>query len=237
LTADVTCYSFYANKTITTGEGGMATLQDAELAARIRSMSLHGLSHDAWNRYTSSGSWDYQIIAPGYKYNMTDIAASLGLHQLARAEELRQARAALARQYNAAFAELEEIETPAEPPDRIHAWHLYPLKLRLTHLEIERNRFIEELKQAGVGCSVHWRPLHLHPYYREQFGWQPGDLPVASAVWQRLVSLPLFPGMRAEETAHVINTVQNICARHQRRPATVSQPKANGMAVNRASLG
>jgi len=215
-TAAVSCFSFYANKTITTGEGGMAVTHDAELAERMRLMSLHGLSHDAWERYSGGGSWDYKIIAPGYKYNLTDIAASLGIHQLARAEEMRQEREGIARRYLEALGGVEEIELPLEDVDRIHSWHLFPIKLRLERLAINRNVFIEELKQAGVGCSVHWRPLHLHPYYRETFGWRPEDFPVATAMWERLVSLPIFPGMRDNEIEHVIRTVKGLCAHHAR---------------------
>jgi dTDP-4-amino-4,6-dideoxygalactose transaminase len=216
-TAEVSCFSFYANKTITTGEGGMATTNDAQLAERMRLMSLHGLSHDAWERYSGGGSWDYRIIAPGYKYNLTDIAAAIGIHQLARAEEMRREREEIASFYFDALARVEEIELPPTNANRVHAWHLFPIKLNLERLSIDRNAFVEELKGAGVGCSVHWRPLHLHPYYRETFGWTPEDFPVATAVWERLVSLPIFPGMREEELAHVVNTVRDICARRRKK--------------------
>ena len=176
----VVCFSFYANKTITTGEGGMAVTGNAELAQRMRLMSLHGLSQDAWERYSGGSSWDYRIIAPGFKYNLTDIAAAIGIHQLARAEEMRREREGIARFYLEAFADVDEIELPPEDANRIHAWHLFPIKLRLERLSIDRNQFIEELKKAGVGCSVHWRPLHLHPYYQETFGWREEDFPVAT---------------------------------------------------------
>lgn len=215
-TAAVTCYSFYANKTITTGEGGMAVTDDVELADRMRMMSLHGLSHDAWNRYSKDGSWDYQIVAPGYKYNLTDIAAAIGIHQLARADQMREEREVIARRYLGAMADLEEIELPREDPDRIHSWHLFPIRLRSENLAIDRNRFIEELKQSGIGCSVHWRPLHMHPYYREVFGWQPEDNPSATSIWERLVSLPIFPGMRDEEVETVISSIRRLCARYAR---------------------
>jgi perosamine synthetase len=213
----VTCFSFYANKTITTGEGGMAVTSDAGLAERMRLMSLHGLSRDAWERYSGGGSWDYKIIAPGYKYNLTDIAAAIGIHQLARAGQMRQRREEIALRYIEALAEVAEIELPPEDANRIHSWHLFPIKLNLRRLSISRNHFIEELKQAGVGCSVHWRPLHLHPYYQKTFGWQPNDFPVATAMWERLISLPIFPGMLEEEVRHVINTMKTLCARHARR--------------------
>jgi len=211
-TADVSCFSFYANKTITTGEGGMAVTDITEVANRIRMMSLHGLTHDAWSRYSEGGSWDYKIGAPGFKYNLTDIAAAIGIHQLARSEQMRRERESIAEQYMDQLSDLPEIELPLDDPDRIHAWHLFPLRLRLDRLSVDRNAFIEALKGAGIGCSVHWRPLHLHPYYLETFAWRAKDLPVASAVWKRLVSLPIFPGMREEEIAHVIRTIRTLCA-------------------------
>jgi dTDP-4-amino-4,6-dideoxygalactose transaminase len=213
-TADVTCFSFYANKTITTGEGGMAVTADEKLADRMRLMSLHGLSHDAWGRYTGGGSWDYKIMAPGFKYNLTDIAAAIGIHQLARAEEMRREREAIAALYAEAFSDIAAIELPAVCVNRIHSWHLFPIRLRLDLLKIDRNQFIEELKRAGVGCSVHWRPLHLHPYYEETFGWRAEDFPVATSEWQRVISLPIFPGMRTDEIDHVVETVRTLCGVH-----------------------
>ena len=213
-TTTISCFSFYANKTITTGEGGMAVTHDAALAERMRLMSLHGLSRDAWERYSGGGSWDYRIIAPGYKYNLTDIAAGIGIHQLARAEKMRLEREDIAHRYLRALGDVEEVELPAEDANRIHAWHLFPIRLRLERLSINRNVFIEKLKEAGVGCSVHWRPLHLHPYYQETFGWRAEDFPVATALWERLISLPLFPGMRDDELEHVTRTVRSLCAQH-----------------------
>ena len=173
-TAAVTCFSFYANKTITTGEGGMAVTDDDQLAERMRQMSLHGLSHDAWKRYGGNSAWDYRIVAAGFKYNLTDIAAAIGIRQLRRAEEMRRQREAIARDFRRALADAEQIELPPEPPDRIHSWHLFPIRLKLDRLAIDRNAFIEEIRRRGVGCSVHWRPLHLHPYYEETFGWRAG---------------------------------------------------------------
>ena len=214
-TSAVSCFSFYANKTITTGEGGMATTADPELASRIRLMALHGLSHDAWGRYSGGGKWDYRILAPGFKYNLTDVAAAIGIHQLARAEAMRLAREAVAEAFFEAFADVDEIELPARDPNRIHSWHLFPIRLRLDGLAIDRNAFIDELKASGVGCSVHWRPLHLHPYYLETFGWKGEDLPVATRVWERLISLPLFPGMRDDEIGHVVETVRELCRSHR----------------------
>ena len=212
-TAAVTCFSFYANKTMTTGEGGMAVTGDDDLAQRMRQMSLHGLSHDAWNRYAGSGSWDYRIVAPGYKYNLTDIAAAIGIHQLERAEAMRLDREMLAYRYFEAFADVPQIELPPNPADRIHSWHLFPIRLRLDQLSVDRNTFFSLLREGGIGCSVHWRPLHLHPYY-ESFGWKPADLPVATAQWERLITLPLFPGMQDEEQDLVVDTVRQLCSRH-----------------------
>jgi dTDP-4-amino-4,6-dideoxygalactose transaminase len=212
----VTCYSFYANKTITTGEGGMAVTSNAKLADRIRLMSLHGLSADAWGRYSSNGSWDYKIVAPGYKYNLTDIAAAIGIHQLGRAEAMRREREDIALRYRDALGSVEQIELPAGHANRIESWHLFAIRLRLKTLTINRDEFITQLKRAGVGCSVHWRPLHLHPYYQKTFGWRAQDFPVATAQWKRLVSLPIFPGMQEHEIEHVISTVKRICKRHAR---------------------
>ncbi|MGD9722109.1 MAG: DegT/DnrJ/EryC1/StrS family aminotransferase [Pirellulales bacterium] len=214
-TAAVTCFSFYANKTITTGEGGMAVTSDPALADRMRMMSLHGLSHDAWERYSGGRSWDYQIVEAGYKYNMTDIAAAIGVHQLERAEAMREKREALAHAYFAEMADIAEIELPARDENRVHSWHLFPIRLRPERLSIDRNAFIDELRANGVGCSVHWRPLHLHPYYRERFGWRSEDFPVATALWERVVSLPLYPDMLAAEREYVVAVVRALCSRNR----------------------
>jgi perosamine synthetase len=228
-TARVTCFSFYANKTITTGEGGMAVTDEPALADRMRLMSLHGLSHDAWGRY-AGGAWDYRILAPGYKYNLTDVAAAVGIHQLARAEEMRRRREAIAAQYRDALGGVEEIELPPTGCDRVHAWHLFPIRLRTDRLGLPRDAFMEQLKQAGIGCSVHWRPLHLHPYYEERFGWRPDDLPAATALWERLISLPIFPGMLTAQVKYVAEKVRRLCARYRtgrrRRRARANVPGA-----------
>ncbi len=210
-TADVSCFSFYANKTITTGEGGMAVTDREDLAERIRLMSLHGLSKDAWARYSGEGSWDYLIVAPGYKYNLTDVAAALGRGQLARAAELRARREALALRYLEELARVEEIELPPEAEDRLHSWHLFPIRLRLERLSSDRNGFVEALRAEGIAFSVHWRPLHLHPYYEQTFGWTRESLPTATAVWERLVTLPLFPTMTPDELSRVVAVVARLC--------------------------
>jgi perosamine synthetase len=210
-TAAVTCYSFYANKTITTGEGGMAVTNNEIIAERIRLMSLHGLSRDAWKRFTEDGDWDYRIITPGYKYNLTDIAAAIGIHQLARAEELRERREQIAEFYLREFAELKEIGLPPTDKDRIHSWHLFPIRLKLEDLSIDRNDFIEKLKRSGIECSVHWRPLHMHPLYGKRYGWREKHLPNATKMWSQLVSLPIFPSMTASEIDQVVKVVKDIC--------------------------
>ena len=220
-TADVTCFSFYANKTITTGEGGMAVTDDPALAERIRLMSLHGLSNDAWARYSGGRAWDYRILAPGFKYNLTDVAAALGLVQLGRAEAMRAARARIAGLYREGLAGVEEVELPPVPENRIHAWHLFPIRLRLDRLAVDRNHVIDALRDDGIGCSVHWRPLHLHPYYADSYGWRPEDLPVATREWERLVSLPLFPGMTDDEVETVMRTLRALFLRN-RRPSAVA---------------
>ncbi len=216
-TSTITCYSFYANKTITTGEGGMAVTHDNELSEQMRLMSLHGLSRDAWKRYTKGGTWDYRIVAPGYKYNLTDIASAIGIHQLARAEEMREQRERIALIYLDAFSEIEEFELPPDDENRIHSWHLFPLRLKTERLSISRNEFIEELKARNVGYSVHWRPLHLHPFYSSSFGWEPKHLPNATQMWPRIVSLPIFPGMADAEIERVIEVVKEICRIHSKR--------------------
>ena len=210
----VGCYSFYANKCITTGEGGMAVTDEENLARRIRLMSLHGMNNDAWKRFTQKGSWFYEIIAPGFKYNMTDIAASIGIHQLKRAEDFRQSRQSIAERYTKTFRKHSGLETPAHNlQTRIHSWHLYHPRLNLEVLAIDRNQFIDELKERGVLCSVHWMPLHLHPYYRQTFGLGEGLFPVAEHEWSRLVSLPIFPSMSDEEIDYVLEVVDQVINR------------------------
>jgi len=220
--ADVACFSFYANKTITTGEGGMATTADPALERTIRSLSLHGMSRDAWARFRAGGSWDYAITAAGFKYNMTDVAAALGLRQLARADRFRSQRAAIASRYNAALADLEEVEVPRERADRQHAWHLYPLRLRLDHLATGRDEFIRTLAARGVGTSVHWRPLHMQPFYAERYGYREEEFPVAFREWRRLVSLPIFPGLSDADVDHVVTAVRDAVAEGRKRRFAVA---------------
>jgi perosamine synthetase len=209
-TAEQTCFSFYANKTMTTGEGGMLVTNDEGLASRVRCMSLHGLSGSAWTRFAAGGNWDYQIIAPGFKYNLTDIAAAIGRAQLKKAASLRDGRARVVGAYQARLGDLEELELPASRPDRQHAWHLYPLRLRLERLTIDRRTFIDKLNQWGISTSVHYRPLHFHQHYKDSFGYLAEDFPVASAEWERLISLPLFPSLTESEIERVAQAVRGI---------------------------
>jgi perosamine synthetase len=213
---DITCFSFYATKPITTGEGGMSTTEHQEYADRMRIMSLHGISQDAWKRYTAEGSWYYEILYPGYKYNLTDIAAAIGLEQLKKCDGFWEARQRIAAMYDAGFADLPEICTPTRRPEVQHAWHLYVIQLDLARLRIGRNAFTEALHRANIGISVHFIPLHLHPYYRETFGYAPGDFPHASAVYDRIISLPIYSRMTDANVQHVISAVRTIVQQHRR---------------------
>jgi perosamine synthetase len=201
--ADITCFSFYANKCITTGEGGMAVTDSDAWAERMRVMSLHGISKDAWKRFSAEGSWYYEITAPGFKYNMTDVAAALGIQQLRRADELWSARQRAVLAYRDALADIPGLTLPVELANRRHAWHLFAVRLDPRVWTMGRDRFIDSLKAQGIGTSVHWMPLHLHPYYRATYGLTPGLFPVAESIWSTLVSLPLYPGMGEVEAAAV----------------------------------
>lgn len=198
------CFSFYATKTITTGEGGMLVTADEALADRARSMSLHGLSRAAWKRYESGGSWRYDIVAPGFKYNLTDLAAAMGLEQLARADEMAAARRAIAGRYNRAFDQCEGLEIPVDDVSVKHSWHLYVLRVRDGSA---RDALVEWLTDAEIGCSVHFIPLHMHSYYREVYGYQPGDYPIAAREFERAVSLPIFSAMSNEQVERVVEVV------------------------------
>jgi len=209
-----TVFSFYATKNMTTGEGGMITTGDTEFADRMRLYSLHGMSRDAWKRYTSAGSWFYEVVVPGYKDNMTDIQAALGIHQLRKLDGFIAARQRLARRYDEGFAGIAEVATPVLCPHRNHIYHLYVLRLRSGRLAIDRGRFIEELKTRNIGASVHFIPVHMHPYYRDTFGYRRGAFPVAERMYEEIVSLPLFPRMSEQDADDVIVAVREIVALH-----------------------
>ena len=208
-------FSFYATKNLTTGEGGMLT-GDPEFLARARVVSLHGMTHDGWNRYAEGGHWYYEIRLPGFKYNMTDIQASLGLCQLRKLDRFQARRREVVAAYHAAFGGHDAFEIPVERPEVEHAWHLYVLRLRPGVLSIGRDRFIEELTRRRIGTSVHFIPLHLHPYYRDTYGYRPGDYPVARSNYERMLSLPLHPRLTDEDVADVISAVCDT-AQDQRR--------------------
>ena len=212
----ITAFSFYAVKTMTTGEGGMIATADDELAERMRLLTLHGMSRDAWKRYTSAGSWYYQVVLPGYKDNMTDIQAALGIHQLRKLDGFIETRQRYARLYDEAFTELPEVETPVTHPDRTHVYYIYVIRLNLECLNIDRAQFIEELKARNIGTSVHFIPVHLHPFYREHFGYQQGSLPQAEAIFDRIISLPLCPRMTEADVQDVIQAVHQIVVAHRR---------------------
>lgn len=211
---DLTAFSFYATKNLTTAEGGMLT-GAPELIERARLLSLHGMSRDAWKRYDANGSWYYEVVEAGWKYNMTDIQAAIGLVQLQRLETMQRRRREIVARYNAAFGQLDALQTPTERSDAESAWHLYVLRLNLDRLSIDRARFIEELKARNIGTSVHFIPIHLHPYYRDKYGFQPEDFPVAYREYQRLLSLPLHPGLSDADVDDVIAAVRDVVERFQ----------------------
>jgi dTDP-4-amino-4,6-dideoxygalactose transaminase len=210
--SEFTCFSFYATKTLTTGEGGMITTDNPEAADRMRLMRLHGIERDAWKRYRGDGSWFYEVLEAGFKYNLTDFQSAIGLVQLAKCGAMRQAREGIAQRYSDAFSSLAELVIPTVRPDRSTSWHLYVLRLHLDRLNIDRDGFIEALHRRGVACSVHFIPLHLQPYYRRAYGYQPGDFPQAERQYHACLSLPIYPGMTELEMNHVINAVQNTAA-------------------------
>lgn len=212
---DITCFSFYATKTLTTGEGGMATTANPELAERMRIRSLHGISKDAWKRYTAEGSWRYDILERGYKYNLTDLQAALGLAQLAKCDAMRERRAAIAQRYTDALRALPAYEVPTSPEDTEHAWHLYVLQVNSAALRIHRDRVIEEMKARRIGTSVHFIPLHMHTLYRH-LGYRAGQFPNAEARFDRAISLPIYPGMETQDVDRVIGALHDIAREYAR---------------------
>ncbi len=208
LASDVTVFSFYANKTITTGEGGMLVTRDDTLAARAKVMRLHGMSRDAFDRFTATvPSWYYEIVAPGFKYNLTDIAAALGIHQLKRANAFQHKRTQLAALYNKALAGLPVILPPMPAAGDLHSWHLYVLRLA-PGAPITRNALIESLYAAGIGCSVHYIPLHLHPYWRDRYDLSPEQFPHSQAAYEAMLSLPLYTRMDEGDVMRVVTAVR-----------------------------
>ena len=212
LDSDATVFSFYANKTITTGEGGMLVTRDAALAKRAQVMRLHGMSRDAFDRFTATvPSWYYDIVAPGFKYNLTDIAAALGIHQLKKAHAFAARRAAIAARYNAAFADLPVVTAPVAPAGDLHPWHLYVLRL-LPAAGIARDAFIERLYALGIGCSVHYIPLHLQPYWRDRYALRAADFPASQQAYEQMLSLPVYSRMTDADAQRVIDAVRGLLA-------------------------
>jgi len=205
--SEFTCFSFYATKTLTTGEGGMITTDNPAAAERMRLMRLHGIERDAWKRYRGDGSWFYQVLEAGFKYNLTDIQSAMGLVQLAKCDAMKRQREAVAARYLEAFSNCEELVNPGVLRDRQTSWHLYILRLRLDRLSVDRNSFVDSLARQGVSCSVHFIPLHLQPFYQEAFGYGPGSFPVAEREYRSCFSLPIFPGMTDAEIRHVVDAV------------------------------
>jgi dTDP-4-amino-4,6-dideoxygalactose transaminase len=204
---DMGCFSFYPTKNITTGEGGMLTTDNTTLAQRARILSLHGISRDAWKRYGKEGSWQYDVEEAGFKYNLTDLAAALGIHQLNKLEEFTERRAELAAFYAAALSDLP-LQQPTVLPDVRSAWHLYPVQVLCD--QITRDDLIEELRRRNIGSSVHFIPLHLMTFYQRTFGYKRGDFPVAEKVFERILSLPFFPKMQNEDAERVVRNLREI---------------------------
>jgi dTDP-4-amino-4,6-dideoxygalactose transaminase len=208
-------FSFYATKNMTTGEGGMLT-GDPEFLAQARIVSLHGMSRDAWKRYDAGGSWHYEVQLPGFKYNMTDMQAALGLWQLRKLARFQARRRAIVRLYDEAFANVPALELPVCRADIEHGWHLYVLRLRPEALLIGRDQFIEQLAQRNIGTSVHFIPIHLHPYYRDKYGFSPGSYPVAYTNYCRMLSLPLHVRLTDQDVADVIEAVLDVVRSYRR---------------------
>jgi len=208
---DVTVFSFYATKPLATGEGGMVVTNSEEIADRIKIMRLHGINRDVWDRYTSKKpNWYYEVVAPGFKYNLPDIMAAIGIHQLKKVERFQKRRKEIARRYTEAFVDLP-LRTPhVVRPEDTHAWHLYVIQLELKNLNISRDDFIEKMAEKGIGTSVHFIPLHLHPYWRDRYKLSPDDYPNALHAYERAVSLPIYSKMTDADQSCVIDTVRKI---------------------------
>ncbi len=213
---DVAALSFYATKTVTAGEGGMLVTDDTRIAERARVMRLHGISRDAWKRYTAAGSWFYEIEDIGFKYNLTDLAAAIGIVQLSRAEEMRRERERVAHRYLDRFAASilrELVDPPVFPaPGDVHSWHLFPIRLRLDRIVVDRAAVVDRLAALGIGTSVHFIPLHLHPYYRRTYGYAPTDLPVATREYEREISLPIYPDLTDDDVDRVVRSLETAVA-------------------------
>ena len=213
---DITCFSFYATKNLTTGEGGMITTDRDDVADRVRLMYLHGMSRDAWKRYTESGSWAYEILAPGFKYNLSDVASAIGIPQLRAVETMHARRREIARRYTEAFQGLPGVRPPVVADDASHGWHLYVIQVDPTALTIGRDEFIREMMARKIGVSVHFIPLHIQPYYRDKYELKPSDYPNAYAAYQRILSLPIYARMSDADVEDVIAAVRDVVESNRR---------------------
>jgi perosamine synthetase len=221
--SEFTAFSFYATKTLTTGEGGMVTTDNDTAAARMRMMRMHGIGRDAWKRYQSDGSWHYEVLEAGFKYNFTDLQAALGLVQLSKCDELKQARQRIAASYAEAFRAAECFTVPEEFSDRTTSWHLFVLRLQLEKLGIDRAEFMRRLKEKSIGTSVHFIPLHLHPYYQRKYGYRRGDFAAAEHEYERCFSLPIYPTMSEREVGAVITAVLQVAEEARCQTASVHE--------------
>src|SRR3954469_7862656 len=214
-------FSFYATKNLTTGEGGMITTHDPGTAETLKSLCLHGISKNAWNRYSDRGSWYYEVLKPGFKYNLTDIQSSLGIHQTRKLEGFIRTRTQYAQIYNEIFADVDELQIPPDKTDCRHAWHLYSLRLNLGALDITRDEFIEQLGKRGVGTSVHFIPIPLHPAYRSIAEKPENQCPVAMRLYPRLISLPLYPAMTISQVEYVAESVKQVAFEARKKAAVL----------------
>lgn len=222
--SDAVAFSFYATKNLTTGEGGMVTTHDGALAETMRTLCLHGISRDAWNRYGDGGNWHYEVLAAGFKYNLSDIQSAIGLHQLRKLERFIEIRTKYAQIYHRALADVEEIELPPDDDSCRHSWHLYMLRLRLEQLNLDRAAFIRALSRKNIGASVHFIPISLHPFFQQHAGRPANQCPRALALYERLVSLPLYPAMSEGQVEYVAASVRDI-AREARKTKSFVIPR------------
>lgn len=211
---NLAAFSFYATKNLTTIEGGCLT-GDPVLVDKARIIGHHGMNRDAWKRFDKSGSWYYEVVLPGFKYNMTDVQAAIGLHQLDRLAGFQTRRREVVAAYEKGLGDLAELQLPVERPEVESAWHLYVIRLNLGALSIDRNAFIEALKVRNIGTSVHYLPVHMHPYYRDKYGYKPEDCPVAADAFTRMLTLPLHPGLSDEDVQDVVDAVKDIISAHR----------------------
>jgi dTDP-4-amino-4,6-dideoxygalactose transaminase len=207
--SNLAAFSFYATKNLTTIEGGCLT-GDPALVDKARIIGHHGMNRDAWKRFDKSGSWYYEVVLPGFKYNMTDVQAAIGLHQLDRLAGFQKRRREVVAAYAKGFQNLAALQLPVERPEVESSWHLYVIRLNLNHLTIDRNAFIEELKARNIGTSVHYLPVHMHPFYRDKYGYKPEDCPVAADAFSRMLTLPLHPGLTDQDVQDVVTAVRDV---------------------------